>query len=190
MKKVFFFCFTILFSTNHAWAKTSLNIRGGYGIQATKDKRYSESDLKDFKGLNIDAFVRLYESPFGFGLRYEDMNFKFKKQESEVKRSQLTKMSLLLNYRFIDSLFFVGGTGAIGFSNNLNVDKTFGDLKSANDLTYTVAVEAGVPIEFVSFSGELGYNIDQIYENKNNGATVNLGGLYFKFIVGIQFDFL
>lgn len=188
MKKQIFLTFLVfLFFTNHAFA--SLNLRGGYGLQVTEDKKYSKADLKDFKGLNIDAFVRFPESPFGLGLRYEDMNFKFKEKNSRDKNSKLHRMSLLFNYRFLDSVFFVGATGTIGFSNKLNVHKDFGELKSKSDFTYTLAAEAGVPImDFISLAGELGYTIDQVYKNRNNGASVNLSGLYFKLILGLRID--
>lgn len=187
MKKQVFFSFLLpLLFTDHASA--SLNVRGGYGLQATEDKKYSEADLKNFKGFNIDTFIRFPESPFGLGLRYEDMNFKFREKSSRDKKSKLHRMSLLLNYRFLDSVFFVGATGTIGFSNKLNVHKNFGDLKSKSDFTYTLAAEAGVPMDFISLAGELGYTINQVYKNRNNGATVNLGGLYFKIILGLRID--
>ncbi len=186
MKKQILSVFPILFFVNHAFA--SLNIRGGYGLQATEDKKYSTADLKDFKGLNIDAFVRFPESPFGLGLRYEDMNFKLKDKNSGDKKSKLNRLSLLMNYRFVDSFVFVGATGTVGFSNKVDIHKSFGNLKSRSDFTYTIAAETGFPMDFVSLVGELGYTIDQVYKNRNNGKTINLSGLYFKIIIGIRFD--
>ena len=186
MKNQIFFILLVLFFVNHATA--SLNIRGGYGLHVTEDKKYSGSDLKNFKGLNVDAFVRFPESPFGLGLRYEDMGFKFKDKNSPDKKSNLKKMSLLVNYRFIDSVFFVGATGTVGFLNKMDAHKSFGELKTKSDFNYTVAAEAGLPMDFISLVGELGYTIDQVYKNRSNGATINLSGLYFKAIIGIKFD--
>lgn len=186
MKKRIFFILPVLFCVNHAVA--SLNIRGGYGLQVTEDKKYSGADLKNFKGLNVDAFVRFPESPFGLGLRYEDLNFKLKDKDSQDNKSSVSRMSLLMNYRFVDSIFFVGATGTVGFSNRMNTHKKFGELKSKSDLNYTVAAEAGIPMDFISLVAELGYTVDQVYKNRNNGATINLSGLYFKAIIGIKFD--
>ena len=186
MKKQILIALLTLFFVNTATA--SLNIRGGYGLQVTENKKYSGSDLKNFKGLNIDAFVRLPESPLGLGLRYEDMNFKIKDKNSQDKKSNLNRMSLLINYRFVDSVFFVGTTGTVGFSNKMNIHKSLGNLKSKSDFSYTLAAEAGIPMDFISFVGEIGYTIDQVYKNRNNGATVNLSGLYFKALIGIKFD--
>ena len=207
MKKQFLIFLLCLFFSTHASA--ILMMRAGYGFQGTPSEKYRDHSLKDINGFHVDALLQ--PGPMGFGLRYERVGFDLNSNELGNKKSDLSRLSFLLNYRFIDSFAFLGAIGSFGFSNDLNVPDPdeLGDLKSKSDFTYTVGIEGGISPGLITIGGELGYAFEQIYrdeqgwrvidergsrirnrDEKPKNESLNLNGLYFKFLVGIDFNLL
>ena len=205
MKKQFLIFLLCLFFSTHASA--FLIMRAGYGFQGTPSEKYRDHSLKDINGFHVDALLQ--PGPMGFGLRYERVGFKLDNNDLGDKKSNLARLSFLLNYRFIDHFAFLGVIGSFGFSNDLNVpnpDK-LGDLKSKSDFTYTVGLEGGITPGLITIGGELGYAFEQIYRDERgwrirkdrrvrdeddepNNDSLNLNGLYFKFLIGIDFNLM
>ena len=175
-------------------ADALFEIRGGYGINTPADDSAELQGggalgLSTMTGFHGDVIVSPPMIPFGFGLRYESMGLDIESAGQEFE-TDLTRMSVIVNYRLIDTLVFVGLIGTIGFSNEVSVSVPgFADTEYDADLTYSVGGEAGVSLGLIFVGAELGYSIAD-YEAKSatsDPQEVDFSGIYGKAFVGIGF---
>ena len=184
MKKILCVCLISLFLTNTAHALVEL--RAGYGLQTPSTDGYDAGTLKTLTGFNLDAIVNLPIIPVGLGLRYESLGFDYELGGFTFD-GDFTRASLLVNYRFIDLLFYVGAIGALGFSNEASISSNIGTTSYDSTLTYSLGVEGGLKFGMILLGGELGMNFADMESNTNGISDVDLGGIYFKAMVGVGF---
>jgi hypothetical protein len=170
-------------------AQALFEVRAGYGVNTPADEDTGAgADLSTMSGFNLDAIIEPPLIPFGFGLRYETMGFDVEAGNASFE-SDMERISLLVNYRLINTLLYVGAIGTIGFANDVTVDysnQISGDYSA--DLTYSLGAEAGVSLGIIQVGAELGYNF-ATYETTNNAvpSEIDFDGVYAKALVGFGF---
>ena len=177
-------------------AEAIVELRAGYGVNTPKEDYEITSgnklNVSAFQGFNLDAIVELPMVPFGFGLRYENMGLDLE-QSGQTYKTDLTRLSALVNYRFIDFFAYFGVIGTLGFQNDMKV-KAGGalttDLDYDSSLTYSVGAEGGVNLGLISLGAELGY-IFGTMEAKTATTPptldASLDGIYVKVLAGVGF---
>ena len=174
-------------------AQALFEIRAGYGVTTPADDATLDGGgtvgLSTMTGFNIDGIVYPPLLPFGLGLRYESMGLDLEQSGVSVG-TDLERLSLIINYRLINTLIYVGAIGTIGFSNQATAGFNGGDVDYEADLTYTIGAEAGASLGLLSVGAELGYAIGT-YDSKQPANSlvdeVDLGGVYAKVLVGFGF---
>jgi len=200
-------------------AHALVDIRAGYGMsmgsptQLNNDLDHSISGatgIKALSGLNADVVVNLPLVPIGFGLRYESLSSSISTTIPGTSASFNTKLqndriALLLNYRIIDTLVYVGPIATYGLVNTSKLTFDCGSCtpathlngKAASASSYSLGVEGGAKLLQFRVGGELGYssyigkdytdgsNVYQDYTGSN--VKVDLTGVYAKILVGIGF---
>ncbi|MBY0315314.1 MAG: hypothetical protein K2Q26_07330 [Bdellovibrionales bacterium] len=159
-------------------------IRAGYGSNTLDEDAYLTSEFGKLKGFNLDAII---EPPLitdlGFGLRYETMEMELKGLGADV---EMDRLSLLINYRVIDFLAYLGFIGTYALTNDMKyVAGSFSE-DLDDKATYTIGVEGGVNLALFSLGVEVGKMFGEARQS-SNGGTIELDGLYFKGILGIGF---
>ncbi len=169
-------------------AHSLFELRAGYGVNTPSDDTISAGNtMGNMSGLNLDAIVELPMVPVGLGLRYESMGFDIASGANTFE-TDVTRTSLLINYRIIDLFAYFGIIGTIGIANDLTVKvPNQPDGKYDSDMTYTIGVEGGVSLGLIMLGAELGMSMAK-YENTNNFPTeVTTDGIYAKALVGVGF---
>ena len=176
-------------------ANALFELRAGYGVNTPAE---SDADLQGggavglstMAGFNLDALFQPPVIPFGFGIRYENMGMDVSQTADPDLSSDLTRISAIINYRFIEAFLYVGVIGTIGITNDLSIDTPGGELEYDADLTYSVGGEAGFSFGLFMVGAELGYSI-ATYKAKNINASsldeIDFGGIYAKALVGVGF---
>ncbi|WP_347357754.1 hypothetical protein [Bdellovibrio sp.] len=147
-------------------------------------------------GLGADAILTL-PLPFipGIGLRYENMELTTSKSGQEYK-GNFSRTALLLNWRPIDNLIFVGPILTYGLSHSTDFNVTeFGVKKasfSADSVkSYSVGIEAGVKLIGFSVGAEVGYQDfrwNDATDSTGNAPKqdINMSGTYGKLVLGFS----
>lgn len=147
-------------------------------------------------GLGADGILTL-PLPFipGIGLRYENMELSTSKSGQDHK-ANFSRTALLLNWRPIDNLIFVGPVLTYGLSHSTAFDVTEFGVKKASFSSdsvksYSVGLEAGVKLIGFSVGAELGYQDfrwDDATDSTGNAPKqdINMSGTYGKFILGFS----
>jgi hypothetical protein len=144
-------------------------------------------------GLGADAIITPPFFPIGFGVRYENMGVSASNSGMEFK-ANYTRTALLLNYRIIDTLMFLGPIASYGLSHSGEI-KTIQNgtettnLSSSKISSYSIGLEAGVKLIGFHLGAELGYEDFRWKEAKdshNNVADqdINMSGTYAKILLG------
>ncbi len=113
-------------------------------------------------GLGIDAIFVIPVIGLGGGLRYENLGFTASSNGLEYK-SQITRTSLVVNFRLINTLIYLGPIATIGLSHSNNIKWTDSNTNLSADLTpdsassYSVGLEAGVTLLGFVIGAEAGY---------------------------------
>lgn len=179
---------SILFSTS---AQALFEVRAGYGVNTPAEDSVSFAGgnigLSTMSGWNLDAIVSPPLIPFGFGLRYESMGFDASTGGVDLS-SSMTRLSLIVNYRFIDTLIYLGPIATIGFSNDVTIEVAgSNDLEYDSDLTYSIGAEGGVSLGLIFVGAELGYNIAKYENTAISPNEIDFSGVYAKALVGFGF---
>jgi len=152
-------------------------------------------------GVGVDAIFVLPAIGLGFGARYENLGFKISSNGLEYKSSS-TRTALILNYRIINTLIFLGPIVTYGISHSNNIKWSVGapglsvaqnvaaDISPASSSSYTVGVEAGANLLGFNVGVEAGY--ETFKWNKmtdSNGVLtstpdLDFGGSYAKVLFG------
>jgi hypothetical protein len=150
-------------------------------------------DVTPTYGLGADVLIMPPLFPIGFGLRYESMGLDVKSGNNEYK-TDYTRTALLINYRFIDTLLFLGPIASYGLSHSgtMKIYK-FGaetsNFSSDKMSSYSIGLEAGVKLVGLRLGAELGYENFQWKDSKDShGAVSNqnidMSGTYAKVLLG------
>lgn len=145
-------------------------------------------------GLGADAVVHLPLMPFGFGLRYEDMGLSATSGSLEFK-ADYKRTAVLVNYRLIDTLIYLGPIFTYGISHSSNNIKATENGTQVSNFTagsassYSIGVEAGVKLVVFSVGAEVGYEDMRWKDAKDSTGTlsnrdINMSGTYAKVMLG------
>jgi hypothetical protein len=144
-------------------------------------------------GLGADVIVSPPLFPLGFGLRYENMGVSASSGSLEFK-ANYTRTAVLINYRIIDTLLFLGPIFSYGLSHSGSVKAINGGTEIANFSSskissYSVGLEAGAKLIGFNIGAEAGiqdFRWKDAQDSTNTLATqdLNLSGSYMKVLVG------
>ena len=188
-------------------AAALIDLRAGYTMLNASPSALNTSlgtlpHLSKMQGLNADLIVSLPLMPVGLGLRGE---FLADKQSNTVGdyTATMTRVSLLVNSRIIDTLMFFGPIASIGLTNEFKMDTavTGGSsqsYKSTGGFNGSIGLEGGAKLIGLELGGELGYLYAPFKDFKDAaGATLNdssgtavagdMSGVYFRVMVGFGF---
>lgn len=149
-------------------------------------------------GIGADALIKVpvFTLGFGFGIRYENLGFSANTDTITAKAST-TRTAFLMNYRFIDTLIFLGPIASYGLSHsgNFSITETgtkIAEYSGGSISSYSVGVEAGVKLIAFNIGAEIGY-MDEKWKGatsqQGSGATrdINFSGNYGKIHLGFSF---
>ncbi|MCB0368724.1 MAG: hypothetical protein KDD45_04570 [Bdellovibrionales bacterium] len=147
-------------------------------------------------GLGVDAIFVVPIIGIGGGLRYENLGFTASSNGLEYK-SQLTRTSLVVNYRIINTLMYLGPIATVGVSHSSNIKWTDSNgATSSADLTpdstssYSVGLEAGLGLMGFIVGAEVGYQNLKWNTLKDSKGTItttpdlDMSGTYAKIMFG------
>lgn len=147
-------------------------------------------------GLGADIIVSLPLVPVGFGLRYENQAIDASTSTLKFETS-FTRTSLILNYRLIDTLLFVGPIFTYGLSDSTSLKFTttggtpVSNYTAGSTSSYSIGLEAGVKLLTFLVGGEVGY-LDYRWKDSRDsvgtGGTkdINMSGSYIKVLFGFK----
>ncbi len=192
-----------------------IEIRAGLNTQTGSPKDYNDyideecvgcgTKADKMAGLGFDVVAKIPLIPFGFGIRYDNM-----KQSVEVPGvAKLTQdfkaTSLLLNYRFWDTLAYVGPIFTYGLSNQSTLDlevtanpsQNFSG-KAGKATAYTAGIEGGLKLGLLRLGAEAGYGSFIAQDIKDSAGAplvattksaekIDLTGPYFRIQLGVGF---
>lgn len=144
-------------------------------------------------GLGADVIVSPPLFPIGFGLRYENMGLAATSGAVEFK-ANYSRSALLLNYRIIDTLLFLGPIFSYGVSHSGDIKAIQSGTETANMSSqkissYSAGIEAGVKLIGFHLGAELGYQ-DFRWKDANDKTgniavqDINMSGTYAKILLG------
>lgn len=177
-----------LSSTAHAL----IEVRGGYGL-TTPSKDFNGASVSTAYGFNADVLVKPPMFPFGLGVRYENLGAKYDVLSGTTNVDmKVTNLGLLINYRIIDMVFYVGPIAFVGVSNSATVNTTLlgvtAESKYKSSMVYSLGAEAGASLGLLSLGAEAGYNFYKYtYDSGTVNSDLDLSGIYAKVIVGFGF---
>lgn len=144
-------------------------------------------------GVGADLLIIVPFLGLGGGLRYENMGFKINSNGFAYKTTT-TRTSLLLNYRLIDTLLYLGPIFSYGISHSNNMTASYAnnaaDMSPDSASSYTAGLEVGAKLGGFILGAEMGYQSfkwDKMTD-KNNFITttpdLDMSGSYFKIALG------
>ena len=146
-------------------------------------------------GLGVDAIFVIPIVGLGGGIRYENLGFTASSGGLEYK-SQLTRTSLIVNYRIINTLIYLGPIATLGISHSNNIKWSDSNMNVSADLTpdstssYSVGLEAGVGLLGFIIGAEVGYQNLKWTSLKDSKSTItttpnlDMSGTYAKVMLG------
>ena len=144
-------------------------------------------------GIGFDALFIFPVIGIGGGLRYENLGFNVSSGGLEYK-SQTTRTSLILNYRLIDTVMYLGPIATIGMSHTNSIKWTEGaratDFSPDTTSSYSVGLEAGVALLGFRIGAEAGYQNMKWTKVKDTTGTIagtpdlDMSGSYVKVVLG------
>ncbi len=191
----------VLMGTVQAAQAGILEVRGGYGINSANPNKFEDRvneisaanlDADNFDNYNLDIFFDLPVIPFGVGLRHEWI-----KQDQSSGGSEwdidAKNISVLVDWRLLDTLVYVGPIVGIGYP-TAEVDFKTAGVESSDKIksgqpSYSIGLEAGVKLSKFIVGAEAGYSsvkFDQT-STQNVKTRVDLTGFYGKIMAGLTF---
>lgn len=196
MKKISLLSLCVLLISQPSLALFEL--KAGYGILSSKP------DLSNFyggtlpsaapnAGLTFDAIATIPFVGLGAGLRYENMKISTDNSNLDVE-NQLTRTALIVNYRLLNTLIYLGPimTYGLSHSNGIRLRSGGTDLSkiSSNDVSsYSIGVEAGASLLGFLVGAELGtmtmkYKDAKDSINTSQSGDLDMSGTYAKIFIG------
>lgn len=202
MKRLLLFAFTIVTgSLISAPAHALFEARLTYGLLASSPDlspifpgQSSTPAVAPTYGLGADVLISPPLFPIGFGVRYENMGVDATSNGLEFK-ANYTRTALLVNYRLIDTLLFLGPIFSYGLSHSGEIKALVNSTETANFSStkissYSAGIEAGVKLIGFHVGAEAGYEDfrwKESHDKTGNITTdqdINLSGTYFKVLLG------
>lgn len=189
-------------SVSHALIDVRLN----YGLLTSKQNLEdictgcstpsNTPDIVPSYGLGVDVIVSPPLLNMGFGLRYENLGFTTSSSGIEAKFSNV-RTALIVNYRLIDTLIFLGPIVTYGLSHSgkLEIEENGAKVLEYNNgsaSSWSIGLEGGVKLIAFLVGAELGYQ-DLRWNNAKSSLTtevekdINLSGSYAKIHLGFGF---
>lgn len=178
-----------------------VEVRAGYGVLASKPDLTgfytgSSSDVPTAVpnvGLTVDALVTIPFVGLGVGARIENMNIDYDSDLLGVK-NKLTRNSLILNYRLIDTLIYLGPilTYGITHTNGIKMSTNgspIADISSNKVSSYSVGLEAGAKLLGLMVGAEVG-TMAMKYKDATDSLQpavvkdLDMSGTYAKIFIG------
>lgn len=196
MKNLILLLCLLGFSSAHALVEARLT----YGILASKPDLgsiYSGASeipaVAPNAGIGFDAVFIFPVIGIGGGLRYENLGFNAKSGNLEYK-SQATRTSVIINYRLIDTIMYLGPIATIGMTHTNNIKWSEGatstDFSPDSTSSYTIGLEGGVGLLGFLVGAEAGYQNMKWNKVKDSTGTIastpdlDMSGTYVKIILG------
>jgi hypothetical protein len=138
----------------------------------------------------------------GFGLRYETMSVAVEQAGLAKATFGFTRTALLLNYRLINTLIYLGPIVSYGLADTskltFEASGTTTELKSKSNTSYSVGVEGGMSLGLFALGAEVGYSSIKAknYKTDNEGelssgsvtlTEADYTGPYAKIHLGFKF---
>lgn len=191
------------------WSSTSMALieaRLTYGMLASKQKiadlcvgcavPANAPDIVPTYGLGADLIVSPPLIDWGFGIRYENLGLSASSNGIDAKVTN-TRTAILVNYRILNTLAYVGPIFTYGVSHSGNFEiKENGilraDYNAGSASSYSLGFEAGAKLIGFLVGGELGYQDLRWKDAKSTVGTgstqdINLSGTYAKIHLGFGF---
>ncbi len=192
MKRLLFLASTIVSFYSYQ-ADAMIDLRAHYGMHVVDPSTLNSVNtsvpaITKVGGIGADLIVSLPLVPIGFGLRYEKLTDKAGTSPLDYEFN-LTRTSLIGNFRLIDTLIMLGAIGTVGLSHS-NEYIVGGVSKSAGSVSsFTVGVEAGVKVPFLGLlaGAEAGYQ-KMSFSDWTGGyaGSTDFNGIYTKIFLGIS----
>jgi len=184
-------------------ARALIEIKGGYTLLNVNSGDINDANssfvlpkLDSLTGFHADVMAMLPLMPVGLGLRYESLSRKEAGTGGEFK-ADWTRISLAINSRLIDTLFYLGPIATIGISNDFKYTIAGTEFKTDNSLNASVGVEGGAKLGLFLAGAELGYMYAPLGDLKGaSGSTItvnghsaqaDMSGVYFRIALGVGF---
>lgn len=210
MKKLIFVMLASVLSHS---AQALIEVRAGYHLQQGDPKDYNSfvndscsgcgTKVSQIGGLGFDIMAKIPLIPIGFGIRSDTLQQSL--DYSGVAKLTQTFMatSLVLNYRIIDTLAYIGPIVAYGISNKstlkseiLGTEVYSGTAGKAS--SYTAGVEGGFKLGLMRLGAEVGYgnyladeitnSADQVLSSGSTTAEkIDFTGSYVRIQLGVGF---
>jgi len=158
MKRLLLLAITIITGTMiSAPAHALFEARLTYGLLASKPDltplfpgQSSTPAIAPTYGLGADVLISPPLFPLGFGMRYENMGVNASSGALDFK-ANYTRTAVLVNYRLIDTLVFLGPIFSYGISHSGEIKALTNSTETANFSStkissYSVGLEAGVKL--------------------------------------------
>ncbi len=144
-------------------------------------------------GVGADALFIVPILGLGAGIRYENLGFKLSQGGLDYKTST-SRTAILLNYRIINTLLYLGPVFSYGISHSNNMTVTLGatqaDLTPDSSGSYTAGLEAGAKLGGFMLGAEAGYqsfkwtSLKDKYNVVTSAPDLDMSGPYFKVALG------
>lgn len=195
MKKISLISLCLLFISQPSMAL--FEVRAGYGILSSKPNlsNYyvgSVPSAAPNAGLTFDAIATIPLVGIGGGLRLENMKVSSDNSTLDVE-NQLNRTSLIINYRLIDTLIYLGPIMTYGLSHSNSIKLKAGGtevshISSNNVSSYSIGIEAGASLLGFLVGAELG-TMNMKYKDAKDSLTnqthdLDMSGSYAKIFVG------
>ncbi len=188
-------------------AHALVDLRATYGLITAQDQSAEACgvycttptpSVVPFGGIGFDLIVSPPLMSWGFGVRYEDMALKASSSSIEVDAG-IKRISLIVNYRLIDTILHLGPIFTYGLSTKSHMKITEGgttrvDYSSSAADSISAGLELGVkPLIVVPLviGAEAGYNMLKIKDATDSvnseSKDLDFNGIYFKVFAGISF---
>ncbi|MBL7542310.1 MAG: hypothetical protein JNL11_00770 [Bdellovibrionaceae bacterium] len=184
------------FSSAHALVEARMT----YGLLASKpdlatiyNGTTSVPTVAPNAGIGFDALFIIPVVGIGGGIRYENMGFNAGSNGLDYK-SQVTRTSLIVNYRLINTIMYLGPIATVGMSHSNSIKWTEGatstNFSPDSTSSYSVGLEAGVGLLGFLIGAEAGYQNMKWSRVKDSSGTfagtpdLDMSGTYMKVILG------
>ncbi len=181
-------------------ANAIFDVKLGYGTLASKTNLTSfysgaSSDIPSAiptAGLTLDARVTIPLVGLGIGLRTEDQKISYDNSALSITNS-FKRTSLVLGYRLLDTLIYVGPVATIGMNHSNNIElkaagTTLNKISSSSTSSTSLGLEAGAGLLGFNAGAEVGYMTMKYKDAKdsinNNKYDLDMSGSYIKVFVG------
>lgn len=197
------FIFALMTTSSSAWASF-------FELRATGGLLYARPDVKDLYGsytetttlptliptqaIGADLLIMLPFLP-GIGARYESMGMSIKEGKYEFAASH-SRTAVLMNYRLIDTIIFLGPIASygVGHSTSVKIKEPTKETEwvSGTVMSSQVGLEFGIKLFGFMLGAEGGY---EVYKWKDAGdpsgtvttkKDIDMSGGYAKILLGIS----